>query len=152
MSALSDLLARYRQAARTEREKGTYFEQLIQAYLRHEPAYAELYEQVWTYADWARQRGRSGKDTGIDLVARTRSGELHAVQCKLYAADHVLQRGDLDSFFAASGKADFSHRLFVSTSARWGVNAEDLLANQQPPVSTLLLRDLEASVIDWSRW
>ncbi|WP_454862721.1 hypothetical protein [Pseudomonas hormoni] len=36
MSALSSLLDTYRSAALTEREKGTYFEELICAYLRNE--------------------------------------------------------------------------------------------------------------------
>lgn len=36
MSALKDLLSTYRKAAVTEREKGTYFEELICAYLRNE--------------------------------------------------------------------------------------------------------------------
>jgi hypothetical protein len=34
MSALTELLDKYRAAALTEREKGTYFEELILSYLR----------------------------------------------------------------------------------------------------------------------
>ena len=36
MTALSDLLDTYRKAAASEREKGTYFEELIVCYLRNE--------------------------------------------------------------------------------------------------------------------
>jgi predicted helicase len=43
MSALTTLLDSYREHARTEREKGTYFEELTLAYLRNEPMYRELY-------------------------------------------------------------------------------------------------------------
>jgi len=67
MSPLQQLLHTYRAASLTEREKGTYFEELILAYLRHEATYADLYEQVWTYTDWARENGFTAKDTGIDL-------------------------------------------------------------------------------------
>lgn len=37
MSALASLLSSFRQAAMTEREKGTYFEDLVLAYLKTEP-------------------------------------------------------------------------------------------------------------------
>ena len=39
MSALRDLLDRYRDAAATNREAGTYFEELTAKYLRTDPRY-----------------------------------------------------------------------------------------------------------------
>ncbi|MHB1937206.1 MAG: restriction endonuclease [Acidobacteriaceae bacterium] len=152
-TALTRLLDTYRQAAASEREKGGYFEQLILAYLRTEPSYADLYAEVWAYADWARTQGQDARDTGIDLVARTRgTGEFHAIQCKLYASDYKLQKKDIDSFFTASGKKPFSHRLIVSTTNLWGEHAEDALRDQQPPVSKIDLHDLENSQIDWAHY
>ena len=56
MSALQNLLANYRNASITEREKGTYFEELILTYLRNEATYRDLYSHVWTYADWAEEQ------------------------------------------------------------------------------------------------
>ena len=61
MTALSQLLATYRAAAVTEREKGTYFEELILTYLRNEATYRDLYSQVWTWADWAPGHGFTAK-------------------------------------------------------------------------------------------
>ncbi len=153
MSALSALLEMYREASVTEREKGTYFEELICAYLRNEATYRDLYEEVWTHADWAAERGLDGRDTGIDLVAKTRgTGEYHAIQCKLYAEDYRVQKKDIDSFFTASGKAPFSHRIIVTTTNNWSEHAEDALQGQQPPVSKIDLQALEDSQIDWSRY
>ena len=43
MTALSRLLDTYRTAAASEREKGTYFEELMLAYLRNEASYRDLY-------------------------------------------------------------------------------------------------------------
>jgi len=40
MTDLNDVLNEYRAASKNEREKGTYFEKLIQCYLKFEPAYA----------------------------------------------------------------------------------------------------------------
>ena len=153
MSALSSLLDAYRAIAQTQREKGTYFEDLIVCYLKNEPKYRDLYENVWTYADWARLQGINAQDAGIDLVARVRgTGEFHAIQCKLYAADHLLRRDDIDRFITASGKTAFTHRLLFSTCLQWTQHAEEAIENQTIPVSRVDLYDLETSVIDWSRY
>jgi predicted helicase len=153
MTTLTILLNSFRTAAVTEREKGTYFEELIVCYLRNEATYRDLYSDVWTYSDWAKQQGLDGRDTGIDLVAKTSgTGEYHAIQCKLYAEDYRLQKGDIDSFFTASGKKPFTHRIIVSTTNLWSEHAEDALRDQQPPVSKIDLHDLENSQIDWSHY
>jgi predicted helicase len=52
VTPLSKFLDSYRNAAVTEREKGTYFEELIVCYLRNEATYRDLYSEVWTYSDW----------------------------------------------------------------------------------------------------
>ncbi len=92
MTKLESILNHYRAQSQSEREKGFYFEQLIRCYLQNEASYKDLYRNVWLYADWAKQQGLNAQDVGIDLVAETRSGEYHAVQCKLYAADYTLQK------------------------------------------------------------
>jgi len=152
-SALQNLLTTYREASITEREKGTYFEELILCYLRNEATYRDLYSDVWTYGDWAKLQGLDGRDTGIDLVAKTSgTGEYHAIQCKLYAEDYRLQKADIDSFFTASGKKPFTHRIIIATTDKWSEHAEDALQNQQPPVSKIDLHDLENSQIDWTKY
>lgn len=48
----------------TEREKGTYFEELIRTtYFRNKPRFADLYSDVWLFADRANAHGFSAKDT-----------------------------------------------------------------------------------------
>lgn len=153
MTPLQQLLHTYRQSAASEREKGTYFEELMLCYLRNESTYRDLYSQVWSYADWATEQGLDKRDTGIDLVAKMAgTGEYHAIQCKLYAEDYRLQKADIDSFFTASGKKPFTHRIIVSTTNHWSEHAEDALRDQQPPVSKIDLHDLENSQIDWSKY
>jgi predicted helicase len=153
MSALQVLLASYREISQTEREKGTYFENLIIQYFKNEASYKDLYSHVWTYSDWAGLQGLPKNDAGIDLVAQTQgTNEFHAIQCKFYAEDYRVQKADIDSFFTASGKKSFSHRIIVSTTNNWSSNAEDALQDQNPPVSKIDLNDLENSQIDWSRF
>nr|WP_321255755.1 type ISP restriction/modification enzyme [uncultured Pseudodesulfovibrio sp.] len=153
MTALQKILDTYREAAATEREKGTYFEELTICYLKNEATYKDLYSDVWTYADWAEREGLAKRDTGIDLVAKTRgTDEFHAIQCKLYAEDHTLQKSDIDSFFTASGKKYFTNRIIVCTTNKWSKPAEDALSNQHPPVNKIDLHDLESSQIDWAQY
>ena len=153
MTALERLLESYRSAAVSEREKGTYFEELILCYLQNEATYRDLYAKVQTWADWATANGFSAKDDGIDLVAEVaQTGEVHAIQCKFYAPDYKLQKKDIDSFFTASGRKPFSHRVIVSTTDHWSEHAENALVDQQPPVSKITLRDLEESQIDWAKY
>lgn len=158
MSTLNDLVANYRVRSKTEREKGTYFEELIRTYFRHEPRFADLYSDVWLYADWAREIGTPeygipAKDTGIDLVAKTwGTEEFHAIQCKCYAETHRVQKKDIDSFFTASGQKPFTQRIIVTTTNDWSENAENSLNNQQPPVSKIDLLDLQQSQIDWEKY
>lgn len=153
MTPLQNLLLKYRTASVTEREKGTYFEELIRTYFRYEATYADLYSEVWLYADWAKEQGLDGRDTGIDLVAKTNgTDELHAIQCKFYAEDYRVKKSDIDSFFTASGQKPFTHRIIVSTTSHWTENAELALVGQQPAVTKIDLKDLENSQIDWSKY
>lgn len=152
MTALQDILQSYREAASTQREAGTYFEELTVCYLKNEPAYAELYQDVMTYSRWAEQQGLDKRDAGIDLAAVTFDGEVHAIQCKNYAPDYRVQKADIDSFFTASGKHPFTHRLIVATTNLWSTHAEDALRGQRIPVNKIDLHALENSVIDWAKF
>jgi predicted helicase len=150
---LQQILHSFRTASVTEREKGTYFEELICLYLRNEPTYADLYSDVWMLSDVPPEFGISKADTGIDLVARMRgTGEFHAIQCKFYAEGYRVQKSDIDSFFTASGQKPFTHRIIVTTTNDWTDNAENSLFDQQPPVSCIDLQHLEDSQIDWTKY
>lgn len=153
MTPLSKLLDTFRTAAVTEREKGTYFEELILAYLQNEATYKDLYRKVSTWAEWAPANGFTAKDDGIDLVAEVAgSGEIHAIQCKFYDPGYKLQKKDIDSFFTASGRKPFAHRVIVSSTDYWSEHAENALVDQQPPVSKITLHDLEESQVDWAKY
>ncbi|CAA0127318.1 Putative DNA repair helicase RadD [Mycolicibacterium vanbaalenii] len=136
-------------AAGSNYERGSKFEKLMTQYLLLDPVYGRLFEQVWMWADWP---GRGGKpDTGIDLVAaESDTGALWAIQCKFYEPDHVLGKPDVDSFLSASGKHPFAHRLIISTTDRWGKNAEDAVEGQQIPVQRIGLADIAEAPIDWA--
>ena len=157
MTLLTNLLSQLRQQSQTVRDQGTAFENLMVAYFQTEPCYKELYQSVQPYGTWSAEHLNEldlggATDAGIDLVATTFTGEHHAIQCKNYASDHMLQKKDIDSFFTASGKTHFSNRIIVSTTDKWSKNAEDALEGQHIPVSKITLSDLENSVIDWTQY
>ena len=157
MTPLQTLLAQFRDNTNSERDKGTSFENLMVRYFQNEPSYKEKYAEVLSYADWVEKYGfalgvSNKKDTGIDLVAITLAGEIHAIQCKNYASDYKVKKSDIDSFFTASGKSYFSYRIIVTTTNEWTDNASAACNNQNPPVSIINLYHLENSMLDWTQY
>lgn len=157
IASIHDVLDQYRKVAFDEYDKGAHFERLMQAFLRTEPQYAELYDEVWRWSEYPKRGTRP--DTGVDLVARSRdTGELTAIQCKFFAPSTTVTKAMLDSFLSASGKMtvdytpEFASRLVISTSDTWGKNAEDAIAGQSIPVERLRVQDLDDSSIDWSQF
>ena len=151
---LRTILERFRREARTEREKGTYFEQIAAVYLRHDPLQRTQFSEVQTYADWAAVQGEDAADSGIDLVATLSDGSgFCAVQCKFYDEGKKVDKGDIDSFFTASGKTGFARRLIIDTSdGNWTDRAEKALAGQVIHTQRIGLTDLEASPIEWGHY
>lgn len=153
-----EILEEFRKVFDSERDKGTAFEKLVKIYLENEPKYKAIIEKVWTWSDFP-YRENIG-DTGIDLVAKTIDDEYWAIQCKFYAEDHEITKGDVDTFLATSSKYFFvdgekkkySYRLFASTTNYYNKNAEDALQNQDPPVGRIGLETLLESEIDWKKY
>lgn len=152
------ILAKHRKLSFSEKDKGTRFEQLMRGFLLTNPIYAERFEKVWLWNEFPYRDQFGGQDTGIDLVALAKDGEYWAVQCKCYQEDTQIDKKQVDSFLATSSrefltedgkKNRFSYRLWISTSNKWGTNAEEALHNQNPPVSRINLFDLESAPVDW---
>ncbi|QQG95896.1 DEAD/DEAH box helicase [Mycobacteroides chelonae] len=147
MGSIHEVMEAFRQAP-SNSERGTKFEKLMVRYFELDPLLSQQYDAVWRWIDWP---GRDGKpDTGIDLVARERdSGGVTAIQCKFYEPTHTLRKEDIDSFFTASGKNPFTNRIIISTTDKWGKNAEDALEGQTIPVQRIGLAEIADSPIDW---
>lgn len=147
MGSINDVIDVLRQAP-TNVDRGTLFEKLMVRYFELDPALTQQYDAVWRWIDWPDRKGKT--DTGIDLVARARdTGEYTAIQCKFYEPTHTLSKGDIDSFFTASGKKPFTNRVIISTTDKWGKNAEDALDDQTTPVQRINMADIAESPVDW---
>ena len=144
-------LSEIRKRAKTEREKGYFFERAIREFLQKSPEYP--FEKVWLWSDWPElsKYNFSKKDLGIDLVAKEQeTGTFWAIQCKCFDENYQVSKQDIDTFFAQSGKNPFNVRLIVTTTANWGVNALETLKNQTKECKTLDGHDLEKAEFDWS--
>ncbi|MFD9781741.1 DEAD/DEAH box helicase [[Kitasatospora] papulosa] len=149
MTTVHDVLKAIRETSKDNHERGTRFERLMVKFLRTDPQWNEQFSQVWLWADWPGAAANK-KDTGIDLVAQDReTGGFCAIQCKFYEPTHTVQKPDIDSFLATSGKGGFTRRMIISTTEKWGPNAEDTMAGQQPPVTRLGMSDIAASPMEW---
>ncbi|WP_208442164.1 DEAD/DEAH box helicase [Bartonella raoultii] len=151
---LRSLLEFYREKAKSPRELGTLFENLVKDYLSEDPLQKQEYEKVQTYSEWAEEHDEDGRDIGIDLVATIRDeGGYAAIQCKCYDASHIIKKEDINSFIAASGKKIFTRRILVdSTESNWSDNANNTCDGQEVRIQQINLFDLENSQIDWGAY
>ena len=138
-----------RKKAKTEREKGEFFEKAIREFLHLSPEYS--FENVWLWSNWPdlKKYNFSKKDLGIDLVAKEReTGNFWAIQCKCFDENRQVSKTDIDSFLSESGKNPFKTRLIVTTTANWGVNALEALKNHTKECKILDQYDLEKAECD----
>ena len=133
-------------------ELGTAFEKMVKVFLENDPTQTQQYERVWHYTDWVTgHEGYSGKDIGIDLVAKIRGQDTFcAIQCKCYGAENQITKQDLDSFVSASANKDFSRLLLIDTSSQ-GIapNAQQVLDKLDKEYLRIQSSELENCLIDW---
>lgn len=154
------VLEKYRRMSFSERDKGNRFERLMQAYLQTDPKYSNLFKKVWLWNEFFGRKDLGGSDTGIDLVALTYQTDFWAVQCKCFQEDTSIDKPSVDSFLSTSSRefkdenmktVGFAHRLWISTTNKWGDNATKAIQNQNPPVTRLNLYDLQEAPVDWEK-
>jgi len=118
-------------------EKGKDFGEIAKWFLENSPLYLHELKKVWRWKEWP---GRWGPDTGVDLVAETKSGDLWAIQANNYSRHYSVTKKDIYTFLSESGGSTFSFRLLIATTDLMGRNAlramktSFLQANQSPGV------------------
>ncbi|WP_347154289.1 DEAD/DEAH box helicase family protein, partial [Parabacteroides distasonis] len=156
-----EVLQRFRTGSFTEREKGAKFEKLMKRWFQTDPRYADKLQEVWLWEEFPEKKDFGGKDLGIDLVAKTDLGDYWAIQCKCYDEKAVISKAVVDSFISTAHRAFiddltlkttyFSNLIWVSTTLRWGANAEETLKGQDISVTRINMHELEASPVDWDK-
>jgi predicted helicase len=155
-----DILEKYRSVSFNERDKGNRFERLMQRFLQSDGTYKDELEKVWLWEEFPFKEDLGGKDLGIDLVAKHKHGQYWAIQCKFYAETTTVDKKAVDSFISTANrgfqdengnKVYFDFLLWISTSDKWGVNAQETLLNQKTNIGLLLPNALEESNVDWQK-
>ena len=155
---IDDILSKYRNEQYSKSDLGTKFEELIARYLMTDPAYASGFDRVYLWKDFFARKELGGHDTGIDLAAKTKTGEYWAIQCKCYAEDHRVSKDDVDTFISASGRRfrdedgierSFAVRCIVATTDEWSEHAHGATGNQAIPVVLIGFNILRDARVDW---
>lgn len=156
MGQFERLLVYVKGLSRNKSEQGAWFENFMKHVFLSSPVYQEIYENVWTWAEFPYNGGRH--DYGIDLVAKAKDlDEYYAIQCKFYDEEHSVSKSDVDTFLTASGKpfyikgtpVRYAGRIIVSTTDRWSSTANEIIEGQIPAVTRIRLKDLKEIGIDW---
>ncbi len=154
------VLTKFRNDSKTEKEKGSQFERLMQLYLQTEPYYTQVLKKIWLWNEFPFRNEFGGKDLGIDLVAQTTNGGYWAIQCKCYDESVRITKAEVDTFLSTAsrffvddqGKTNqFERCLWISTTNNWGTNAEETIRNHVPAVSRLSLHHLQNSSVEWEK-
>lgn len=136
-----------------QRDRGTLFELLVVAYLKNEPMYARLFDEVWMLHNVPEDYKIPKKDTGVDLVARNReTGKLVAIQCKYYSKDTTIQKSHIDSFLNEVGKSYYDEGIIVTSTDKWSDNANNALLDRDKSIARIGLSQLRDSEIDWTQF
>ena len=151
---IDEIIRHIDQTAQNAKERGTMFEAVTQYYLQNDKKFSQDIKDVYTFAEWQNKKGEDRQlDLGIDLVIETRAGEAHAVQCKFYKEDGVINKKDINSFLAESSKAEYAKRYLVFRG-KLDKNAEKTLKDTHPPVQRLDLYHIldSGDRIDWNNF
>ncbi|WP_277584986.1 DEAD/DEAH box helicase [Psychrobacillus antarcticus] len=149
VSLLVDIDVEYR----TQRDRGTLFEILSRTYLKNEPMYARLFDEIWMLNEVPKEYGIPKKDTGVDLVAREKdTGDLIAIQCKFYSDDTTIQKKHIDSFLNEVGKKYYAKGIIITSTDKWSKNADDAINERDKDIARISLSHLQESQIDWSSY
>lgn len=141
------------QEEREQRHRGTLFELLVLTYLKNEPTYVRLFDDVWKLSDVPEEYNIPKKDTGVDLVAREKNtGDIVAIQCKFHAKGTKISKAHIDSFLNEVGKSYYAKGIVITSIDDWGINAEEALDNRDKDVQRIGLSHFYESKVDWSAW
>ncbi len=158
---LDEKLAAWRKAAKDaaynrEHDKGTAFERLCRVFLEHDEDQRKRFVRVLTWAEWAKERGQSEVDRGIDLMAELRheTDQWCAVQCKCYVKGKTMRESDLSSFLSNSaGQAWCAERMVIDTTEKeWASGLKEAVKWQVPELYRITIRNLRESSVNWETY
>ena len=143
MGSFSDFLATFDPDAG---KRGRQFEHFVKWFLKNDPEWATQVDDIWLWNDYP---GQWGRDCGIDLVFKDKSGGVWAVQAKCYSSQYEITKSDVDKFLSESNRKEINHRLLIATTDRIGANARQVMEGQEKSVVRYHLTHFENAAIEY---
>ncbi len=123
---------------------GKMFEPLVKWWLRNDPAWSSLFEEVWLWKEWP-DRWKE-QEAGIDHVARGANGrEMWAIQVKMWYQDTKVTKQAIQAFVSES--EGFDRRLLITTSWDLSFHARDLCGRLG--IVVVARENLLESTVEW---
>jgi len=129
--------------------KGKQFEKFLKWYFQNHPKWSNLFEKVWLWADEDNPYRWQEQDLGTDLIAKTYTGEVWAIQSKCYNPEISLGLHQFSTFLSDTSRKEIDKRLLVSTTKSISNNAKKTLRGQEKPIITLLYDEFTDSGFDY---
>ena len=151
---MDKVLDTFRAMSHSTREQGLYYEKFCRLVLLKAKMFQEVAE-AWLWKNFP--YGQSKQDTGIDVVARTHTGEFWAIQCKFW--ENPVTKEDIDSFFSFSGgmfkgpngiPCKYARKILFTTT-ELNKNAQQLV-DSYSDTQLIVTRDIESLGLDLNRF
>ena len=112
-------------APKFKKLKGEAFEQLTKCYLKIDPLYRSMFENVWHHSELPinvkDELKLPSPEIGVDLVAQNTNGTYCAIQCKFHQdRTQNVTYNELSTFFSVTERAETYQKIFhrlICTSA-----------------------------------
>jgi superfamily II DNA or RNA helicase len=127
-------------------ERGKQFEVFVKWFLKHDPEWSAIVENIWLWEEWPL---RWGPDCGIDLIIQHTNGDHWAVQAKCYDSKYSVTKRDIDTFLSESNRKEITHRLLLTSTDIISSNAHRTASTQEKPVTFFKLADFKNSPIEY---
>ena len=111
-------------------------------FLKNDPLYGSEFTEVKRWHDWYRE-----PDTGVDIIARRRDGQLEAIQCKAWNDDSTLALDDISTMFTTARAKNINRMSVIFTGKSITEHAQKRC--EEARVKIIMGADLRGSNFNW---
>jgi superfamily II DNA or RNA helicase len=134
------------QSIRADGNDGKAFEVFSKWFLKHDPEWSALVDEVWLWDEWP---DKWGPDCGIDLIFRHKNGETWAIQAKCYDSENPVTKKDMDAFLSETSRTVIHKRLLLASTDLMSANAVRTCNQQEKDVVRYMRKDFEEAAVDY---
>ena len=146
MITSKEIIERLKKSTGYDNKKaGILFQRFIKKFLQLDTYWSNRFEKVWNWNEYPQRGNRI--DTGIDLVAQDREGNLWAIQVKFHESSKI-DHNEVSKFIATATPQEFNKRLFIAAGDFTQIALETLKNNE---VEVLTFENIVQDYnIDWA--